>query len=121
MREYHARSTINIILCAGERAQLLFLTDIRAGKQMRERGPRGKAIGGKGVLAGKQMLGSLGFDIFSSPVSEFLLKLSHFSFDPSDLFLKMYSLALITYASQSQLSSHFVFNLIFFIDTKVVT
>ena len=34
---------------------------------MRERGPRGKAIGGKGVLAGKQMLGSLGFDIFSSP------------------------------------------------------
>ena len=67
MREYHARSTINIILCAGERAQLLFLTDIRAGKQMRERGPRGKAIGGKGVLAGKQMLGSLGFDIFSSP------------------------------------------------------
>ena len=40
MREYHARSTINIILCAGERAQLLFLTDIRAGKQMRERGPR---------------------------------------------------------------------------------
>ena len=41
--------------------------DIRAGKQMRERGPRGKANGGKGVLAGKQMLGSLGFDIFSSP------------------------------------------------------
>ena len=67
MRECHARSTINIIVCAGERAQLLFLTDIRAGKQMRERGPRGKAIGGKGVLAGKQMLGSLGFDIFSSP------------------------------------------------------
>ena len=67
MRECHARSTINIIVCAGERAQLLFLTDIRAGKQMRERGPRGKANGGKGVLAGKQMLGSLGFDIFSSP------------------------------------------------------
>ena len=67
MRECHARSTINIIVCAGERAQFLFLTDIRAGKQMRERGPRGKANGGKGVLAGKQMLGSLGFDIFSSP------------------------------------------------------
>ena len=67
MRECHARSTINIIVCAGERAQLLFLTDIRAGKQMRERGPRGKTNGGKGVLAGKQMSGSLGFDIFSSP------------------------------------------------------
>ena len=72
MREYHARSTINIIVCAGERAQLLFLMDIRAGKQMRERGPRGKANGGKGVLAGKQMLGSLGFDIFSSPDGEYL-------------------------------------------------
>ena len=37
---------------------------------MRERGPRGKANGGKGVLAGKQMLGSLGFDIFSSPAKD---------------------------------------------------